>query len=451
MYGSHQGQSSTDSIAGGDYQTIRLAEHVYLHAHHAPHFMASRVDIFIHDRLRPLQNTKLALLSRILERGTSSLPTMRAISQFADALFGAAYLSEIDQFGDVQAIHLGLEVLDSAFLPDRTEDLLGPGLDLLRDVLFDPYLEDEEEFPQRTVKREKRALVRQIGSLLNDKSAYAQRRCVQEMCGEEPYGLFVLGDLGDLDSIDGRSLWQCHRQLLTSKPLDIFFSSRHPIDAQTVAEFHQRFASSSPRHHRVEAGGGDGAANPRIPSRLREIVDTDEVSQGRLVFGMRTSTGLADAAFPALVVLNNVLGSDGHSRLHRTVREEAGLCYYIGSFLEPLCRLMFIEAGIDTGDYEEARSRIEDEQRVIGSSGPSGDELARAKKQLTQRLYSLTDDREALMRFYFARRIGKAEISRTALARQIEAVTVDDVREVARGLYPDTVYFLSGRKGVDGR
>jgi predicted Zn-dependent peptidase len=449
MYGSHQGQSSTDSIAGGDYQTIRLADHVYLHAHHAPHFMASRVDIFIHDRLRPLQNTKLALLSRILERGTNSLPTMRAISQFVDGLFGAAYVSEIDQFGDVQAIHLGLEVLDSTFLPDRTEDLLGPGLDLLRDVLFDPYLENEEEFPQRTVEREKRALDRQIGSLLNDKSAYAQRRCVQEMCGEEPYGLFALGDLRDLPSIDGRGLWQCHEHLLTSRPMDIFFSSRHQIDADTVAQFERRFASS-PKRLNVDSGLGFDA-EPNRPSRLREIVDTDEVSQGRLVFGLRTSTGLADAAFPALVVLNNVLGSDGHSRLHRTVREEAGLCYYIGSFLEPLCRLMFIEAGIDTGDYEEARSRIEDEQRAIGSSGPSGDELARAKKQLMQRLYSLTDDREALMRFYFARRIGKAEIRRAALARQIEAVTVDDVREVARGLYPDTVYFLSGRKGVDGR
>ncbi len=450
MYGSHQGQSSTDSTAEVDYQSIRLADHVYLHAHHAPHFMASRVDIFLHDRLRPVQNTKLALLSRILERGTNSLPTMRAINQFADGLFGAAYVSEIDQFGDVQAIHLGLEVLDSAFLPDRGEDLLSPGLDLLRDVLFDPYRENEEEFPSGMVEREKRALDRQIGSLLNDKSAYAQRRCVQEMCGQEPYGLFALGDLRDLHSIDGRSLWQCHQHLLTSRPLDIFFSSRHQIDAETVTQFERRFASSPKRLHVDTEPGFD--AEPHLPSRLREIVDTDEVSQGRLVFGLRTSTGLADAAFPALVVLNNVLGSDGHSRLHRRVREEAGLCYYIGSFLEPLCRLMFIEAGIDTGDYEEARPRIEDEWRAIGSSGPSGDELARAKKQLTQRLHSLTDDRDALMRFYFARRIGKAEIRRAALARQIEEVTADDVREVAKGLYPDTVYFLSGsRKGVDGR
>ena len=450
MYGSHQGQSNAHSIDGGDYQSIRLADQLYLHAHHAPHFMATRVDIFVHDKLRPLQNTKLALLSRILERGTNSLPTMRAINQFADGLFGAAYVSEIDQFGDAQAIHLGLDVLDSAFLPDRGEDLLSPGLDLLRDVLFDPYREAEGEFPQLTVEREKRALDRQISSLLNDKSAFAQRRCVQEMCAGEPYGLFALGDPTDLESIDGRGLWQCHHQLLGSRPMDIFFSSRHQIDAATVAQFEQRFASS--REYGLNTGRDSDETDARWSSDLREVVETDEVSQGRLVFGLRTSIGLADAAYPALIVFNHVLGSDVHSRLHRTVREEAGLCYYVGSFLEPLCRLMFIEAGIDTDDYREARHRIEDEWRAIGDDGPGDDELARAKRQLTQRLHSLTDDRDALMRFHLARRIGAAEIGRQALSRQIEEVTADDVREVARGLHPDTVYFLSGgRKGMDGR
>ena len=151
------------------------------------------------------------------------------------------------------------------------------------------------------------------------------------------------------------------------------------------------------------------------------------------------------------LLFNHVLGNDGHSRLHRTVREEAGLCYYVGSFLEPLCRLMFIEDGIDSGDYRDTRRRIEDEWRAIGDDGPGDDELASAKAQLTQRLHSLTDDRDALMRFHLARRIGAAQTGRQALSRQIEEVTADDVREVARGLHPDTLYFLSGsRRGIDG-
>lgn len=447
MYVSHQGQNSVDGVYGGDYQSIRLAEQVHLHAHHAPHFMTTRVDIFIHDRLRPLQNTKLALLARILERGTRSLPTMRAINQYTDSLFGAAFVSEIDQFGESQAIHLGLEVLDSAFLPESEEDLLSSGLDLLRDVLFEPYVDDEDEFPQSIVDREQRALGRQLNSLLSDKSAYAQRRCVEEMCRGEPYGLFALGDRRDLDAIDGRNLRQCHDLLLRTRPMDIFFSSRQPIDTVAVALFEQRFVTDD-----REVASDQVTAEPSpSSSSVREVIDTDEVSQGRLVFGMRTSTGLGDPAFTALAVFNHLVGSDSHSRLHRALREEAGLCYYVGSFLEPLCQLMFVEAGIDTGDYVEARSSIEQEFQAIAEDGPGDEEVARAKTQLTQRLSSLPDDRDALMRFYLARRIGVAAIARTTLAGQIQSVTAKDVREVARRVQVDTVYFLAGNGvGAEG-
>ena len=448
MSGSNQGQNGPLSKGESDYQTTRLSDHVHLHTHHAPHFMASRVDIFIRDRLRPQQNTKWALLSRVLERGTGALPTMRAINQFADDLYGAAYISEIDQFGDVQAIHLSLEVLDSAFLPDRGEDLLSPGLDLLRDVLFDPYRGEAEGFPQGMVEREKRALQRQIHSLLNDKSAYAQHRCVQEMCREEAYGLFALGDPQDLDRIDGQDLWESYNQMLTSKPMDIFFSSRQQADAAIVEQFERRFASHPQRR---AVYGNDSNRRQPVPTHVHEVNEVDDVSQGRLVFGLRTGAGLEDATFPALVVLNHVLGSDGHSRLHRSVREDAGLCYYVGSFLEPLCRLMFVEAGIDAGDYGETRQRIESEYRGIAENGPDRDELNRAKTHLTQRLLSLTDDRDALMRFHLARRIGETESSRDLLARQISHVSADDVREAARGLYLDTVYFLTSKRGIARR
>lgn len=440
MYGSHQGQNGSGRDGGDDYETIRLCDQLHLHTRHTPHFMASRVDIYIRERLRPLQSTKLALLSRLLERGTRTLPTMRALNRFTDGLFGAAYVGEIDQFGDTQTIHLGLEVLDSSFLPDRSEDLLSPGLDFLRDVLLDPFREPGSGFPRATVEREKRALDRQLLSLMNDKSAYAQRRCTEEMCREEAYGIFAWGDRRDLETIDGQALWTCHRELLTAKPVDIFFSSRQPVDAATVAAFERRFTWHD---RQVELPRRVDEAPP-APVSTREVIEAEDLSQGRLVLGLRTSIDISDARFPALVVLNHVLGSDGHSRLHRNVREEAGLCYHVGSFLEPLCRLLFVEAGIDVRYCDDARRRIEGECQALAEDGPGDDELARTKAHLTQRLRALDDDREALIRFFLARRIGETDANRPLLARRIEAVTTSAVREAARSLLLDTVYLLGG-------
>ena len=447
MYGSHQGQNGNGTGIDGDFETIRLSGQLYLHIQHAPHFMTSRVDVFIRDRLRRRQNTKLSLLARILERGTRALPSMRAINRFTDDLYGAAFISEIDQFGDIQAIHLGLEVLGSDFLPDPGEDLLSPGLDLLRDVLLYPCREGDDRFPAATVAREKRALERQIINLMNDKSAYAQHRCVQEMCRGEAYGLSALGDPLDLDTIDGQDLWRCHRGLLEAMPIDVFFSSRQRVAASTVAAFEARFAwpdrdAVPPRRSPIDA---DRVA----AAQAREVTEADDVSQGRLVLGLRTSIDIAQARFAALVVLNHVLGGDGHSRLHRWVREEAGLCYYVGSFLEPLCRLLFIEAGVDNRDFAEARRRIEAAYEGIVQDGLEPEELARAKAHLAQRLLALDDDRESLIRFHLTRRIGETEADRPRLARQIEAVDENAVREAAQTLSLDTVYFLGSGRGVE--
>ena len=482
MYGSHQGQKGRSMGVDGDYETLRLSDQLYLHIQHAPHFMTSRIDVFIRDRLRPRQNTKLALLSRILERGTRALPSMRAINRFTDDLYGAAFISEIDQFGDIQAIHLGLEVLGSDFLPDPGEDLLSPGLDLLRDVLLHPCRDGDDGFPAATVTREKRALERQIVNLMNDKSAYAQHRCVQEMCRGEAYGLFALGDLRDLDTIDGQDLWRCHRGMLASLPIDIFFSSRQRVAAATVTAFEERFTlpdrdAVPPRRSPIGADrvaadrvaadcvAADRVAADRVTADrvtadrvtadrattrpAREVTEADDVSQGRLVLGLRTSIDIAQARFAALVVLNHVLGGDGHSRLHRWVREEAGLCYYVGSFLEPLCRLLFIEAGVDNRDFAEARRRIEAAYEGIVQDGLEPEELARAKAHLAQRLLALDDDRESLIRFHLTRRIGETEADRPRLARQIEAVDENAVREAAQTLSLDTVYFLGSGRGVE--
>ena len=72
--------------------------------------------------------------------------------------------------------------------------------------------------------------------------------------------------------------------------------------------------------------------------------------------------------YPALVLLNLILGGDAPSRLFKHLREEEGLCYYIASHIEALSGLLFVTAGIEASAYPEVRDKVKDSSKrcVLG-------------------------------------------------------------------------------------
>lgn len=69
----------------------------------------------------------------------------------------------------------------------------------------------------------------------------------------------------------------------------------------------------------------------RSAETVREVTESMDVTQGKLVIGMRTGITASDPDYPALVLLNSVYGSGVTSKLFVNVREKRSLCYYASS------------------------------------------------------------------------------------------------------------------------
>ena len=76
---------------GGDFRSYCIAEGVRLHLRSTQIFKTVRVDLFVHSLLQPLNNTRFALIARLLECGTQRLPDLRRLNQFVDDLYGALF------------------------------------------------------------------------------------------------------------------------------------------------------------------------------------------------------------------------------------------------------------------------------------------------------------------------------------------------------------------------
>ena len=379
-------------------------------------------------------------------------PNLRALNAYVDSLYGASYSSSVGKFGPRQVIHLNMELVSSRSVPGSRDQLLA-GLDFFSEILSEPRVE-EDSFPTASLDQEKAALRQMIMNLFSDKLALARRRCIEEMCTDEPCGLPALGDPDDFERIDAESLLSFHRWAVTANRIALYVTDNQTLE-EVTAICRDQFAWMAAGGESVvesEVVGGHldegapgitGFSQVSLPRRISEF---QEVQQGRIILGYRTPVRFADQHYPALLLLNQILGGDANSRLYRRLREEAGLCYHCESFLEPSCGLLFVEASVDSADCEAAISLMEAEMTEI-ATGPLGEgELEQSRLSLINRLEAMDEDRSALVNFNYTRNLDSLNTSRVDLRRELESVSAADVMQVARQLEHDTRYTLQSQK-----
>ena len=416
----------------GEFTRVQLADGVYLHWHGIGLYKTIRVDVCLSTPLGAPRHSLVALSSRLLARGTHKLPDVQSLNRFIDDLYGAHYSVQVDRLGEHQLIHLCLEVIDENLLGEK--GILERGLTFLRDVL-----RDGSGFQGEPLVREKNRLARQIADGFNDKLGYAQRRCCEEMCRGEPMGLSPLGNPADFAAVQADELWVFHRERMAVDRLDLFVSGAVRLEqVRPLMEslFIWERTASQPR-----------ARRPRRAGPQREIFECQAVREAKMVLGYRTQVAYgADGTddYPALVLLNLILGGDGPSRLFKHLREEEGLCYYVASHIEALSGLLFVAAGIEAAAYPQARDAVEQELQALRTGAFDPWEIEAARCLLRAWLLGLAEDREDFFRYQLREGLIGGSQSPQALWQRIEQVGVEDLTRVAGGITADTAFLLHG-------
>jgi zinc protease len=196
-------------------------------------------------------------------------------------------------------------------------------------------------------------------------------------------------------------------------------------------------------------------AEPEAKEKLK-IIEMD-VPQSVVRFGMN---GIArkDKDFMAAYVLNQILGGGGFaSRLMEEVREKRGLAYSVYSYIQPMRRASIFAGGVATKNEAVAESInvIKQELARMAADGPTVTELANAKSYLTGS-FPLQLDTNAKI----ANRLLWMQLEETGIDyletrnQQIDAVTLDDVKRVAKRLLKvdDLIITVVGKpKGLGPR
>ncbi|MEE6131374.1 EF-P 5-aminopentanol modification-associated protein YfmF [Priestia sp. GS2] len=383
--------------------------------------------------------TMRALLPYVLQSATESFPTTTQLRTYLDELYGATLQVDLTKKGDNHDITIRIDIANEKYLKDSTP-LLQKALALLGEILLKPATE-EGAFLNDAMEKEKRSLRQRIQAVFDDKMRYANLRLVEEMCKEEPYSLHVNGRIDDIESITADKLYDYYQHVLKEDAIHLYvIGDFHEQEVKNTVE--QAFNLPQRQPKKIER-----SITEKEITNVNEVIEKQEVKQGKLNIGYRTNVVYGDRQYFALQVFNGIFGGFSHSKLFINVREKASLAYYAASRVESHKGLLMVMSGIDAKNYDQAITIIKEQMEEMKNGSFTDSEIAQTKAVIHNQLLETVDTPRGLVEVMYHNELTGKSISVDEYLKQIDAVSKQEIVKVAENIAMDTVYFLTGKGG----
>lgn len=392
-------------------------------------FRTNLLAVFFDIPLRRETATKTALLAELLKRGCEPYPSPQAMAKRAEEMYGALWDVSVVKKGGRQLLLFSLETLKAVDMEEN--------LNFLRDLILRPLVE-QGAFPEDAVERQKKILRRKLRNLQDDKREYARRRALEETAAGTPWAVSADGYEEDLDSIDGKALYEYYGKLLQEGSVMAFFCG-DPEERRKVLALRKCF----PGRAALQERDGETGERKTAPHFIRE---RKEGEQARLVLGFGAEEMDSGRGRAAFLLMNRLLGGGPDSRLFQEVREEKGLCYDVKSFCYPLSPWLFVQAGIKEEDSRETAGSVLKNIEALEKEGVPRQKLEQAKEDLLREYSGMEDQPWAMVDFFAEQALQGQELSADKFLRRIERLDAGDIRHAAGRLRLKAIYLLGGKE-----
>jgi len=384
---------------------------------------------------RPLKRgeaTLNSLLANVLGSGSMKYANLYEINKYMEELYGAVFSCQVVKKGEFQVIRLYIE-----FITVLDEEIMIKAVEFLREILLNPLI-NNGSFDEETVASEKEQLRDAIEERINDKNEYVRLKCVEKMCTEEPFGIYADGYEKDLDKIDAKSLYCHYKNIIKSTALE--FIATGNVDEEKFAKLaEQNFTNNDFRPAMLRVN--DTIYKPQPMKSYEEKLD---INQSKICMGLRADCTYKGKEYQAILVLNEILGGSGNSKLFMNLREKDSLCYNIFSFVYRAKAMLMIQSGVENDNVEIAIVKINEQIENMKAGNITDDEINMAKQGLISHFKNMADYQGSLLDFYYTQHILSDNETAQDMIEGIRSVNIDDITAMAKTLYTDVIYVLKG-------
>ena len=393
-----------------------LANGLNVVTHSMPHIETVALGIWVKAGARderPEENGIAHFLEHMAFKGTKR----RSAKEIAEEIESAG--------GEINA-STGMET--TTYYARVLKDDWALALDILADIFTESVLDAEE------LERERDVILQEIAAANDQPDDLVFDLAQSASYGDHPLGRSILGTTDLISAVDRDKMlaWR-NRNYWASR---IVVSAAGNID-------HEKFAAEAEKLlGKIERGQQPQREPPSFNGS--EQTSQKTLDQTHIVLSFQAPS-YRDPEIYQLQVLSSILGGGMSSRLFQEVREQRGLCYSVFAFGSA-----YEDAG-QIGVYAASSPEHTEELLDVTSSvmmsvtrAVTEAEVARAKAQLktslVMNLESASSRADQIARQFLAFGIVPAI---STLVEKIEAVTVDQVRELAVRLFKDKTPAIS--------
>ncbi len=294
------------------------------------------------------------------------------------------------------------------------------GIEILADIIKNSTFED---FNKEVIK-----LKGEIPAEMDEPKSKAMDAFYKNIFKNHPYGHTYTKILEDIDDITPQDVRDAYKDLLSNSPKVI--SLVGDFDENNVIELLKKHFSeiknTSDFSSKIET--------PVLTETQIVKVEKDDAAQAQIIQGWHVPT-IFDKDYPAIMVMNTMLGSSGlSSRLFLELRDKKGLAYVVRSSYEIYDKAALFNVYIAT-EPKNIKTSLEGfkiELDKIKNIPVTEQELANAKNNLIGKRQFFTEtnlQQSSLMAFYEDKGLGADYEEK--LIEQINHVTADDIQRVA--------------------
>ncbi len=348
------------------------------------------------------------MLSGLLDEGAGNLDSQAFQARLDDLSIDMSFFADRDSFGG-----------SLRTLTVNRDEAAG----LLKLALSEPRFDTE---PVERIRAQILTGIRRGERSPNRLAAEAMRKAIYP---GHPYGRPVEGTPDSLAAITVDDLKTFRAKIFARDTLKVAIVGA--IDAKTAGAMLDTIFGDLPAK-------ADLAAVPDVTAKSAGRIDIPLAVPQAIIRLSAPGLTRSDPDLIPAVVATYILGGGSDSRLYQAVRVKRGLAYSVGIGLDPMEHSGTVSGGTETrADQAEAViTLIRDEIARFAKDGPTADELAKAKAYLIGsyplRFVTSGDIADQLLGLQIDRRGIDYVDRRNGL---IAAVTIDDVRRVARRLF----------------
>jgi predicted Zn-dependent peptidase len=417
-------------------ERIEIGNAIGLNLIKADKFKSSLLSYYFMRPLTKNEVTKNALLPLVLKRGTKEYDTNLKIQRELEENYGAKLSMGVNKRGEKHILRFSIETVNREYVKDK--DYIYNVVGLLKSIIFSPLVEDDY-FKESYVNQEKENLKTKIEGRINNKRSYAIDRCIEEMCKNEKFSIYPLGNVEDLADIDGNVLYKHYNEIINTSPIEVFYTGEY--DDKLIEALKKSI--NLDRKETIDIPPEKIITGVQTKNMVKEDLD---VVQGKLVLGYRTGIPYQDKLYNGLLLASDILGGGPNSKLFRNVREKESLAYYINSKVFKYKSIMLIDGGIEFDNFEKTIEIVKKQIEDVKSGEFTDKDIEISKKSIKSSMESIKDSIFLISEFFFSQRLSGDNRSLEMILKDIEDVRKEDIIEASSKIVLDTIYFMKNSK-----